>query len=315
MKVAPAGAGVPVVEAGRPRRRPSGALPVTAVVLTRDEELNLPDCLASVAGWVAEIVVVDSGSTDRTLAIARSHGARVLHHPFESHARQWEWVLGQVALGTDWVLGLDADQRVTPELRANLARAFEAPDGLEDVAGFYIARRQIFRGRWIRFGGYYPKYLLKLFRRDRVSFDRMDLVDHHFHVRGETRLLRGDLIEDNQKERDLAFWMEKHVRYARLHAREELVRRSGVGWPIPPRLFGTPDERVVWLKRLWTRLPLFFRPALYFFYRYFIRLGILDGREGFIFHFMQAFWYRLLVDVLIRDMRAAGHAAPPPPLA
>jgi glycosyltransferase involved in cell wall biosynthesis len=279
-------------------------VPITIVVLALNEERNLPDCLASVAGWASEIFVVDSGSTDRTVEMAQSYGATIAYHPFETHARQWDWALKNLPCRSEWVLALDADQRVTPELRAELGRLFaEEGSRLSHVDGFYIKRRQIFRGRWIRHGGYFPKYLLKLFRRGQTRTDTTDLVDHHFSIAGHVAKLQHDLIEANQKENDLSFWIEKHNRYATLLAREELQRRRGDRrQPVAASLLGTPDERTAWLKRLWYRQPLYVRPFLYFLYRYVLRLGFLDGKEGFIFHFLQAFWFRLLVDIQLDEM-------------
>jgi glycosyltransferase involved in cell wall biosynthesis len=278
----------------------SGSVPVTVIVLTLNEERNLDRTLASVAGWAAQIVVVDSGSTDATLEIARRHGAVIVAHPFESHAAQWGWALQQLPLSTDWVLGLDADQAVTPALAASIAAAIAGRG--KEIAGAYVCRRQIFQGRWIRHGGYYPKYLLKLFRRDSVTVDPADLVDHHFQVSGATMTLDGDLVEDNQNERAIAEWVAKHNRYARLQAMEE-ARRAPAG---PGRVWGSPDERTRWWKRQWARLPLFVRPWLYFGYRYILRLGFLDGRQGFLFHFMQALWYRTLVDANRRELERGG---------
>jgi glycosyltransferase involved in cell wall biosynthesis len=281
---------------------------LTVIVLTYDEELNLPACLDSLRLVPHRLVVVDSGSSDATRQIAEAYGARILCHPFESHARQWSWTLQQLALDADWVLGLDADQRLSRELACELAQLFERPIG-SGVGGYYVNRRQIFRGQWIRNGGYYPKYLLKLFRASKVRFDERDLMDHHFYVDGRVGILRGDLIEDNQKEIDIGFWLSKHLRYAELHAREELLRRQTPNaWLIQPNPLGTPDQRVVWLKQRWYSLPLYLRPFLLFSYRYFVRLGFRDGKQGFIFHFLQSFWYRLLVDIRIDDLRQRGRA-------
>lgn len=279
-------------------------LPISFVVLTRDEESNLAACLASVAGWVGEIIVVDSGSTDATLEIATRNGATIVQHPFVTHAKQWAWALANVPFHYEWVLGLDADQQVTAQLRDELHTLFTAQaNHLQTVDGVYVRRRQIFRGKWIRYGGYYPKYLLKLFRRQAVQVDERDLMDHHFYVAGSVLLTRGDVVEDNRKEADIAFWIEKHNRYAGLQAREELERRKGRQvWPIQPRLFGSPDQRVVWLKQRWYTLPLYLRPFLYFGMRYFLQLGFLDGKQGFIFHFLQSFWYRLLVDIQLDSL-------------
>lgn len=281
-------------------------LPISAIILTHNEEKNLGPSLQSLTGWIDEICVVDSGSTDATLAIAGRYGANVVHHPFETHARQWAWALENLPCKHEWILGLDADQRVTPELREELVRLFTVDqDKLKDVDGFYVKRRQIFRSQWIRHGSYYPKYLLKLFRRGKAQADEQDLIDHHFYVTGNVARLCCDIIEENQKEHDIAFWIDKHNRYAVLHAREELLRRqNGMAWPIQPALFGSPDQRVAWLKQRWYRLPLYVRPVIYFLYRYFLRLGFLDGKQGFIFHFLQGFWYRLLVDIHLDELLA-----------
>jgi glycosyltransferase involved in cell wall biosynthesis len=279
--------------------------PVTVLVLTHNEERNLDACLGSVTGWTEAVFVVDSGSTDRTAEMARAHGATVVAHPFETHARQWRWALSELPIRTSWVLALDADQSLTPELQDELARRLS--DGsLATTDGLFLNRRQIFRGRWIRHGGYYPKYLLKLFRRERVTIDEGDLVDHHFHVNGSTEKARHDLIEDNRNEADIAAWIAKHNRYAVLQARQETLERGSAGRVPVSALLGNPDRRVRWFKQVWGALPLFVRPCGYFTYRYLLRLGFLDGREGFIFHVLQAFWYRLLVDINILELRRCG---------
>jgi glycosyltransferase involved in cell wall biosynthesis len=277
-------------------------LNVSLVVLTFNEEINLEGCLQSAEGVCHETFVVDSGSTDKTLEIARRYG-RVEQHPFETHARQWKWAIENLPLSSDWVLALDADQRLTPELKAELEHLFSRGTIPDDVDGLYVNRRQIFKGRWIRHGGYYPKYLLKLFRVSKVQLDQADLVDHHFYVPGRTLKLRHDLVEENQKENTISFWIQKHNHYAQLLAREELERRNTARRFIRPFPFGSPDQRVLWRKNLWCRGPIYIRPWLYFVYRYFLRLGFMDGKQGFVFHFLQAFWFRLLVDINIEELR------------
>ncbi len=122
-------------------------------------------------------------------------------------------------------------------------------------------------------------------------------------MRGPVGRLRAPLEEHNLKEDSIQFYLQKHLRYAEAFAREEFERRrGGISWKTPPRLFGTPDERVLWMKSRYYRMPLYVRPFLYFFYRYFLLLGILDGRTGFVFHFLQAFWFRLIVDVRLEEL-------------
>jgi glycosyltransferase involved in cell wall biosynthesis len=291
----------------------SGRAPLAVVVLTRDEERNLPACLASVSGWVQAIYVVDSGSTDRTVAIAARCGATVATNRFESHARQWNWALRELPITAPWVLALDADQRVTPELADDIRAVLDrdARSGaLADLGGFYVRRRQIFRGKWIKHGGYYPRHLLKLFRAGHGWAEETDLVDHHFRVQGRVGMLAHDLIEDNRNEADICVWIAKHTRYAARQAEEESGRNRNGSHPIRWR---DPHARARRLKRqVWSALPLYVRPALYFFYRYVLRLGFLDGKEGFVFHFLQAYWYRLLVDIKLDELRRAtrrGRAA------
>ena len=281
---------------------------LSAIILTYNEDANLPACLGSLRVLAPEIFVVDSGSSDETRAVATRFGSAVVRHPFETHAKQWRWALDNIPISTEWILALDADQRLTPELALEIAEVLRgSANGERGKDGFFIKRRQIFRGRWIKHGGYYPKYLLKLFRRGRVLIDERDLVDHHFYVRGPVAKLRHDMIEDNQKENDISFWIEKHVRYAALLAKQEYEARAGrAGSPIQPSLTGNPDERTLWLKQLWSRLPLYVRSCLYFVYRYVFLLGFLDGRQGFVFHFLHAFWFRVLVDIKLGELRASG---------
>ncbi len=287
----------------------AATVPVSVVFLTFNEEANLEACLQAVAGWALEIFIVDSGSTDGTLEIARRYGAKCCFHAFERHTRQWNWALRNLPFSCEWAFCLDADQRLTTELKREVAALFDfagggPPDGID---GYYVTRRQIFRGKWIRHGGYYPKRLLKLVRHKSAACDENELLDSRFYVKGRTALLRHDLIEDNRKEYDISFWTEKHVRYAELQAHEELLRGQGTAeWNIRPAFFGSPDQRSLWLRRLWYRyLPLYVRPWLYYFYRYFLRLGFLDGKQGLIFHFLQALWFRLLVDIKIDELRSA----------
>lgn len=277
------------------------ALSVTAIVLTFNEESNLPACLESLSGWCRKTFVVDSGSTDRTVDLAREAGAEVVHHPFETHAKQWNWALKNLPIATDWVLCLDADQQVTPELRDEILRTL--PNIPPEVTGFYLPRKQIFRGKWIRHGGYWPKYLLKLFRRGTGWTDEKELVDFRFYVQGGIGRLKNPLIEQNKKEEEILFWLKKHIRYIELHAQEEYRRRhERVRWTIRPSFWGTPDQRVLWLKQVWYRLPPLVRPFLYFPYRYFFLLGILDGRQGALYHFLHAFWYELMISIRLREL-------------
>jgi glycosyltransferase involved in cell wall biosynthesis len=282
-------------------------------MVTRNEELNVERSLSSVHGFADQILVIDSESTDRTREIAARFADEVRLLPYD-HGRiiPWifQWGLDNLPIRHEWVLILEADQALPPPLRREIAALVGRPAAESGAAGYYIRRRQIFRGREIRWGGYGGKYLLKLFRRSLAELDPLE-QDTRVYVRGRVGRLASPLEEWNRKEDAILFYLEKHLRYAEAFAQEELERRrQGISFKLTPRLFGTHDERTLWLKARYYRLPLLVRPALYFLYRYVVLLGILDGSNGFVFHFLQAFWFRLVVDVRLQELlRQAGPAA------
>jgi glycosyltransferase involved in cell wall biosynthesis len=278
---------------------------VTVLFTTRNEEVNIERSLASVHGFADQVFVIDSESEDRTVEIARRYADEVRNLPYE-HGRiiPWifQWGLDNLPIRNEWILILEADQALTPELKTEMAALLARP-GLQEN-GFYLRRRQIFRGKPLRFGGYGSKYLMKLFRRGHGELDPVE-QDTRVYIQGPVGKLRAPIEEWNRKEDAILFYLQKHLRYADAFAREELERRRrDLPWKLTPRLFGTPDERVLWLKTRYYRMPLFVRPFLYFLYRYLFQLGILDGKNGFVFHFLQAFWFRLIVDVRLEELLA-----------
>jgi glycosyltransferase involved in cell wall biosynthesis len=285
---------------------PSPALTsVSVIVMTFNEELNLGACLQSVVGWANEVFVVDSFSTDGTKDIAGRFPIQFVEHAYESAPAQWNWAIENLPFKNEWLLAVDADFRVTGELKEALDR--ELPLLPAGINGLYVRHRQVFRGRFIRHGTIYPRYWLRVFRRHAVSMDPNELVDQHFYVSGQTRRLEFDVVEDNLKERDINFWLSKQLRFAERAAAEEVIRlRTGQLSPIAPSLFGSPDQRTLWMKERWYALPLYWRPVFYFLYRYFVRLGFLDGREGFLYHFTQALVYRVVVDTHVDEFLRSG---------
>jgi glycosyltransferase involved in cell wall biosynthesis len=278
-------------------------IPITLLITTRNEEANVERCLQSAFGFIDQIFVIDSDSTDRTVEIAQQY-AEVINLPYDhSKIIPWiyQWALDNLQIRNEWVMILEADQAITAELQQELEVLFSQNDIREN--GFYIRRRQIFRGKELRFGGYGAKYMLKLFRRNAGELDPEE-TDTRVYVKGQIAKLKSPIIEDNQKEHEILFYLQKHLRYADTFAREELQRRQhGFDWKLRPRLFGTPDERTLWLKTIFFRLPLYLRPFVYFFYRYIVLLGFLDGKEGAIFHFLQAFWFRLVWDIRLEELQ------------
>jgi glycosyltransferase involved in cell wall biosynthesis len=191
------------------------------VILTFNEEIHLPRLLASIKDLDAPIYILDSGSTDQTLTIAANYKAEVKVNPFENHPKQWDFALKNFPITTPWTM--DADQIVTPELLAML-KAFES-ENYSQVNGIYFNRKNYFKGSWIKYGGFYPKYLLKMFRTNVGYSDLNENMDHRFIVTGETMIWKnGHIIEENLKENEISFWIAKHNRYSDLTAHEEVER-------------------------------------------------------------------------------------------
>ena len=278
-------------------------LPLSVIILTFNEEKNIEDCLKSVHGWVDEIFVVDSGSIDRTLEIARKYTDKIYQHPFENYSKQRNWAQDNLPIKNEWVFHIDADERATPELADELKKIFSHPH--IDVDGFLVSRRTVFMGRWIKHGRHYPAYHLRIFRKDKGRCENR-LYDQHFTVKSRVLKLKSDIIDTITS--DLTVWIERHNRWASLEALEMVNRDMdyGVGsmdYVIKGNRKGNPVEQKRWLKERYYKLPMFIRPFLYFIYRYFFKLGFLDGKEGLIFHFLQGFWYRFLVDAKIYEYK------------
>ncbi len=266
---------------------------IAAIILTKNEERDLPACLASLKGVVSEIHVVDSGSTDSTVALARGFGARVYTHDFVNQALQFNWALENITSECQWVLRIDADERLSPELQCWVRE--QAPWLGPEVTGVLLPRRIRFLGRSLRWGDSYPVWLLRLFRR-RYGRCEASWMDEHIVVSEGTVIhARGDLIHEIPK--SVAEWTRKHVWYAERECRDILGGVTGAS-----NLAGQPGLRRRLKQRVYLHLPLFVRPFCYWFYRYFLRLGFLDGRAGLIYHFLQGFWYRFLVDAQLYEL-------------
>lgn len=295
---------------------------ISVVILTYNEELNLENCLKGVSNWVSEIFVVDSFSTDKTLGIAKKYGAEIVQHPFENQAQQFNWALDNLKIKNDWILRLDADEYLTPELKDEIAQALTDADltqtnaensrynsansasGLRnsaDVNGFYIKRRVYFMGRWIKHGSYYPVWFLRLFKKGKARSEQRAMDEHIVLLEGKAEKLKNDFIDDNKK--PLADWIAKHNNYSSREAEEGLKLATCQKLNLSVQLTGQA-KRKRWVKeKFYYRLPIFCRAFLYFIYRYFFRLGFLDGKEGLIFHFLQGCWYRFLVDSKIYELK------------
>lgn len=283
---------------------------LSVIILTFNEELNLPIALESVRPLNARIFVVDSGSTDRTREIAAAASCNLFEHHFENHALQLNWALANLPIDTPWVMRLDADERLTPELTDELATALTTLP--RDCSGLEINRRVYFWGRWIRHGGRYPQWLLRVWRAGSAQCEDRWMDEHVVLRSGRIFRLKHDFIDENHK--GLTFWTDKHNRYADREVKDLLLSASGRSSERPGGQMG----RARWAKdNIYSRCPFFWRAFAYWFWRYFILLGFLDGIPGLVFHFMQACWYRMLVDAklyeanrLVPQSVAKSHEAP-----
>jgi glycosyltransferase involved in cell wall biosynthesis len=280
---------------------------LAVLILTGNEERNIGRCLRSLQALDASVHIVDSESRDRTVEIATAMGARVVVRRWTTYADQFNWGLEHSGIDAQWVLRLDADEEVTPELAAALRRFLAAPP--PEVTGVWVRRRVYFMGRWIRHGGYYPTWLLRLFRHGVGRCESLHMDEHIVLDHGDSARIRADVIDRNDK--DLTFWIDKHNGYATREMRDVLETHAAArasGDLIRARFAPLQQASFKrWMKsHVYLRLPLFVRPALYFAYRYFLLLGFLDGREGLVFHFLQAFWYRFLVDAKLLEHARRG---------
>ncbi len=276
-------------------------LPITAIILTYNEELNIAESLLSISDWVEEIIIIDSFSTDKTIDIAKKYECRYFERKFVNQAEQFNWALDNVQINNEWILRLDSDEIMLPETWKEIAEHFKSEAKLkeENIAGFYMKRRVYFMNRWIRHGGYYPAWFLRLWRKDSGRYEDRAMDEHVILKKGKTINLENDFEEHDRK--NLSIWIEKHNKYAEREATSVLEKSNN---EITANREGSDPERRRWYKdNLYYRLPPFFRALLYWKYRYIIRLGVLDGIPGLIWHFLQGFWYRFLVDAKIYELR------------
>ncbi|MEO1291843.1 MAG: glycosyltransferase family 2 protein [Pseudomonadota bacterium] len=279
---------------------------LTVMILTRDEAIHIARCIESVKPVADRIYVIDSGSTDDTVAIARRCGAEVLHNDWVNHAAQVNFAIDAMPSETDWIFRIDADETLPPasasRLKDTLARM------ADDAAGIALRRQIIFLGRRIRWGGIEPSWQLRLWRSGQGRCEPR-WMDEHMAVDGRVEKAALEIVDENLNPLD--WWTAKHNRYASLEAIETLAAQGH----LPPGLLrtetaaapgGTRQARMKrWLKeQVYNRLPTGLRSLSYFLYRYILRLGFLDGQAGYYFHLLQGYWYRSLVDAKVREILA-----------
>jgi glycosyltransferase involved in cell wall biosynthesis len=276
-------------------------VPISVIVLTFNSAVTLPQTLAAARLVSDDIHVVDSFSTDGTVALAREAGAAVAQHAFERYDLQRNWAIETLPLKHGWELHLDADERLTPALAAEINRVMANPP--ETIDGYMIPRLIHFLNAPIRHGGMYPNWHLRLFRRGKGRCERR-LYDQHFLLPGGGRVerLKQPMIDDMRMSLDE--WTRRHLRWA--EAQAAMAIEGGGEGEISGRWTGSPIERKRALRRFYGRAPALLRPFLFFFYRYVLRLGFLDGVPGLIFFVLQTFWFHFFVDARVYERRVTG---------
>lgn len=278
---------------------------LTIIILTKNEEQNLEKCIRSFQGCASRIVIIDSYSTDNTVELAHKLGAEVFEHTFENHAAQFNWALDNIELDTEWVMKVDADEEFTLELAEEIK---EKLDTLSDsINGVVLRRRVYFMGRWLKHGGMYPQLLLRIFRVGHGMSEMKQMDEHLIITDGNSVEFKNDFSDNNNK--SLEWWIGKHNWYSNKEVLDQQMKADAVNGE--ESVGATKSSLQAKVKRFvknhgYYSLPKFFRAHLYFIYRYYFRFGFLDGPEGRIFHFLQAYWYRFLVDAKMYECEKKG---------
>lgn len=277
-------------------------LDLTVLILTKNEEENIKQCIDSFKGIAKRFVVVDSGSEDNTVEYAKKLGADVYFNEWVDYATQLNWGLTNTNITTAWTMRMDADEYLTAELCEEIQR--KLPLLKKNITGIELKRRVIFLGKWMRHGGIYPTILLRIFRTGKCYCEQTIMDEHMILTEGKSVLFDKDFVNGDIK--NLSWWTDKHNWYSDREVLDYFNKSNQLKHKttIKPKLFGSVAERKRWFKyKFYYRIPGSIRAKMYYWYRYYIKLGFLDGKEAKIFHFLHAYWYRYLVDAKIYERK------------
>lgn len=264
---------------------------ITLIILTYNEELHLQRCLESVKGLAKRIIIVDSFSTDNTCEIAQQFGAEVIQRKFVNQAEQFQWALENTNITTEWVFRLDADEYILPELYQEITEKLNHLP--QEITGINLKRRLYFQSSWIKHGGFYPLRLLRIWRNGAAVMEQKMMDEHTILTHGNSIDFDHDFVDENLS--SLVKWTDKHNNYS---TREAIMRLDAQYHFLDKNQQNLHKSN----KQFYLKLPLFLRAFVYFCYRYFIKFGFLDGKNGLIWHVLQGFWYQFLVDAKIAQV-------------
>ena len=278
-------------------------LDLSVIILTYNEEIHIRRCLENVKQFASKVYVVDCFSIDRTAQIAKELGAEVIEHEWPGNqAEQFNWALDNLPITTEWILRLDADEYLLPGLIEELLE--KLPVIPESVSALSLSRARAFCGKILHHGIVNNIRIIRIFRKGKARYEKR-LMDEHLSVlSGETIDMKNQFVDDNRM--PIGLFIDKHNGYATreaallLDAEYHLTNMDSL-----PQDYGREVEKKRTQKARYARMPLFWRAFGYFVYRYIIKLGFLDGKEGFLWDFLQGWWYRSLVDAKVYEIKKA----------
>jgi glycosyltransferase involved in cell wall biosynthesis len=283
-------------------------IPVSVVVLTYNEEANIQACLESARDFTDEIFIVDSLSTDKTLEIARKYTTKIYQNTWVHYAGQRQWALANLPFTHDWLFFLDADERLTPPLKQEIHGTMGEEMQNHSFGGYYVPRIFLFLGRQIRWGGCQGG-LKELRFCNRHHLNIGERAGHEVYISNKkVGALREPMIHEDKK--PLSAWIDRHNRYSSSQAVYLWDLIKGQKQQIQGLSFSS--DRKLYLKekfrqKIWNKLPVGMRPTLFFISKYFFRLGFLDGMAGFIYHFLHEFWFPLLIDAKLLELKISEY--------
>ena len=269
---------------------------ISALILTKNEELHIERCIKSISNLVSEIYVIDSGSTDKTRFICEKYNVKFLVNQFYNYSSQFNWGLEIMRqCNTNWVLSIDADEFFTPNLISEILETFDNDN--EKFSGYTFRRKVIFQGKILNFGGISTRQL-RLFKANE-GYCENNFMDEHIKVKGMIKNLNEPFYDYSLK--DLTWWTNKHNNYSNREIIDILGLLNNHNSFNGKLQIETKIKRLIKLN-IYNNLPIFVRSIIYFFVRYFLFFGFLDGLRGLVYYFLQGFWYRFLIDAKILEL-------------
>lgn len=272
---------------------------LSIIVLVKNEEVNLEETLKNLITLKCNIYIVDSSSSDKTIAIAEKYTSYIYNYEASSFSDKLNWAIEHLPIDTKWTMRVDADESFTNDLRLELVTKLQHTD--EDVCGITVKKRTYFLDKWMKYGGMYPIYTLRIWKTKQAYCEQRLLDEHIVIKKGKNIIFDGDIIDNDKK--PMYSWIAKHNNYSTNEAITYFYEKDQE-MDFSKKVFSSQTYRKRFLRnRVYYKTPLFIRPIIFFSYRYFFQLGFLDGKEGFVRHVLHSFWYRFLVDVKILEIK------------